>query len=308
MPTAPFPVSPELTAIAISYRNRRLIADEVLPRVPVGKAEFKYMKFAAADQLLIPDTKVGRKSQPNVVEIGATETPGVCVDYALMDAVPQADIDNAPPNYDPLAIATEYIASLLDLQREARVASLLTSTANWAAGNQTTLSGTSQWSDYANSNPLDAVLTAADACVLRPNVMVIGAQAFTKLRQHPKIVGAVFGNAATAGAVMADQLAELLGFEAVYVGEAFVNTAKKGQAATLSRAWGKDCVLLYRDRAAANIGTTAGFTASFGGKQAYQWWDNSVGARGAQMVKVADSVAEVMCASDLGYLFKNAVA
>jgi len=308
MPTAPFPVSPELTAIAISYRNRRLIADEVLPRVPVGKAEFKYMKFAAADQLTIPDTRVGRKSRPNVVEIGASEVAGVCLDYALMDAVPRQDIDNAPPGYDPLAVAAEYITSLLDLQREARVAALLTSTANWAAANQATLSGTSQWSDFTNSNPLDAILSAADSCVLRPNIMVIGVQAFTKLRQHPKIVGAVFGNAATAGAVMAAQLADLLGFEAVYVGEAFVNTAKKGQNPSLARAWGKDCVLLYRDRAAANIGTTAGFTASFQGKQAYQWFDQSMGARGAEMVKVADSVAEVMCASDLGYLFKNAVA
>jgi hypothetical protein len=205
-------------------------------------------------------------------------------------------------------VATEYITSLLELHREVRTASLLTNTANWAAGNQATLSGTSQWSDFTNSNPLDAILAAADRCLLRPNVMVIGAQAFTKLRQHPKIVGAVFGNAATSGAVMADQLAQLLGFEAVYVGEAFVNTAKKGQTATLSRAWGKDCVLLYRDPAAANIGTTAGITAEFIGKHAYQWFDNSVGARGAQMVKVADSVAEVMCANDLGYLFKNAVA
>lgn len=308
MPTAPFAVSPELTAIAISYKNRRLIADEVLPRVPVGKAEFKYLKFNAGDQLTIPDTKVGRKSQPNVVEIGATETAGVCVDYALMDAIPRTDIENAPANYDPLAIATEYITSLLDLHREVRTANLLTNTSNWAAGNQATLSGTSQWSDFTNSNPLDAILAAADSCVLRPNVMVIGAQAFTKLRQHPKIVGAVFGNAATSGAVMADQLAALLGFEEVLVGEAFVNTAKKGQAPTVSRAWGKDCVLIYRDRAAANIGTTTGFTAEFMGKQAYQWFDEKVGARGAEMVKVADSVAEVMCANDLGYLFKNAVA
>ena len=37
MSNAPFPIDPELTAIAIAYRNGRMIADEVLPRVPVGK-------------------------------------------------------------------------------------------------------------------------------------------------------------------------------------------------------------------------------------------------------------------------------
>ena len=42
--TAPFPVTPELTAIAIAYRNpdASLIADDVMPRVrPVSTREFR---------------------------------------------------------------------------------------------------------------------------------------------------------------------------------------------------------------------------------------------------------------------------
>ena len=42
MAKAPFPIIPELTGIAIAYRNRAMIADLVLPRVtPVSKEEFK---------------------------------------------------------------------------------------------------------------------------------------------------------------------------------------------------------------------------------------------------------------------------
>ena len=37
----PFPIDPQLTAIAVMYRNERLIADEVMPRVSVGQREFK---------------------------------------------------------------------------------------------------------------------------------------------------------------------------------------------------------------------------------------------------------------------------
>ncbi len=37
---APFPINPALMAIAIAYHNAQMIADEVLPRVPVGKQEF----------------------------------------------------------------------------------------------------------------------------------------------------------------------------------------------------------------------------------------------------------------------------
>jgi len=44
MSKANFPVNPVLTAIAIAYRNRRMIADDVLPRTDVGKQEFKYLQ------------------------------------------------------------------------------------------------------------------------------------------------------------------------------------------------------------------------------------------------------------------------
>ncbi|MGH2845433.1 MAG: phage capsid protein, partial [Thermoleophilaceae bacterium] len=74
MATAPFPVQPYLTAIAIAYRNPVLIADEVLPRVPVGVQDFKYLKHNLADGFTIPDTKVGRRAKPNEVEFQATET------------------------------------------------------------------------------------------------------------------------------------------------------------------------------------------------------------------------------------------
>ncbi|UVH84375.1 hypothetical protein NW342_22030 [Pseudomonas aeruginosa] len=73
MSNAPFPIDPELTAIAIAYRNGRMIADEVLPRVPVGKQEFKYWKYDLAQGFTVPETLVGRKSKPNEVEFSATD-------------------------------------------------------------------------------------------------------------------------------------------------------------------------------------------------------------------------------------------
>ena len=64
MANTPFPITPAMTAVAIAYRNPRLIADEVLPRVPVPLQEFKYLKYTLEDGFTIPDTKVGRKSAP----------------------------------------------------------------------------------------------------------------------------------------------------------------------------------------------------------------------------------------------------
>ena len=164
---APFPVNGELTAVAVSYRNRALIADLVLPRVPVMQSEFKYMKYDKDSGFTIPDTKIGRKSEANIVETGGVEVTDSTVDYALKDVVPMTDLANAPDGYDPKARATEFTTNLLDLAREVRAANLVFSTAQYGTANKATLSGTSQWSD-TTSDPIRAILGAMDSMLLPP--------------------------------------------------------------------------------------------------------------------------------------------
>ena len=229
MSFAPFPITPELTAIAIAYKNTSLIADNVLPRVPVGRQSFKHRLFALGDAFTLPYTKVGRTSAPNRVEFGFTEVTSSTSDYALDDAIPQADIENAPPGYNPLGRGVEMITSLIQLDREVRTANLVFNTNSYGASNKQTLSGTSQFSDFANSDPLGIILAALDGCVMRPNIGVIGQSVWTKLRQHPKVVKAVLGNAGDSGVVSREAVAQLLELEALYIGSGFVNTAKKGR-------------------------------------------------------------------------------
>ena len=113
---APFPIIPELTGIAIAYRNRALIADQVLPRVtPVGVSAFKYFLYSLAEGFTLPDTKVGRRGKPNQVEFTAEEKDGSTTDYGLEDSIPYADIENAPKGIDPRAQAVEYIMLTLAL-------------------------------------------------------------------------------------------------------------------------------------------------------------------------------------------------
>lgn len=306
---APFPIQPELTAIAIAYRNKRLIADEVLPRVPVGKEDFKYLKHAMADGFSLPDTRVGRRSRPNEVEFSASEVSASTQDYGLDDPVPQSDIDNAPPNYDPLGRAVEGLSDLILLDREVRTAGLVFNAANYGAANKVALAGNDQFSDFVNSDPLKTFMDALDACVMRPNVMVIGRPVWSVLSRHPKIVKAVLGNSGDSGIARRQDLADLLELEEIQVGEAFLNTAKKGQAVSLARVWGKHISLIYRDRNAnTRGGTTFGLTAQFGGRIAGAQEDSSIGLRGGQRVRVGESVKELITASDLGYFIQNAVA
>ena len=200
----PFPVQQELTAIALAYSNRAYIADQVLPRVPVGSREFKWLRFNRDEMFTIPETMVGRKGVPNEVQFGGTEVPGFVRDFGLDNLVPNDDIDSAPAGYDPIGRAVEGGAEIVALDREKRVADLVFNTNTYPTDNRTTLSGTSQWSDYTNSDPYSAIMAALDGMLMRPNTAVIGRLAWSKLRVHPKITAALApsstGNSPTSNA------------------------------------------------------------------------------------------------------------
>jgi hypothetical protein len=309
MSKTPFPISPEKTAIAIAYRNTSLIADEVLPRVPVGTEEFKYLKQTKEESFTIPDTKVGRKSRPNMVDFSATETPAATEDFGLEDFVPQKDIDNAPPAYDPQGRAVEGLTDLIMLDREKRCADLVFALATYPAAQRATLAGTSQWSDFTNSDPVQALLAAMDAMLMKPNTFVFGRAVWSKLSTHPKVVAAALGNASTAGIVSRQRFAEIFEVEKVLVGEPWLNTAKKGQAATMARVWGKHAALLHINKLAdTRQGMSFGFTPQFGSRIASTTPDPHRGLRGGVVVRVGESVKELVTASDAGYFYENAVA
>lgn len=309
MSTAPFPVTPELVAIARGYRNQRMIADDVMPRIPVGKKEFKYFAYDQADGFTVPDTFVGRRGKPSEVEFKATEVTSGCEDYGLDDPVPQDDIDQAPPNYNPVGKGVERLTDIIGLGREKRVADIVHAAATYPAGRKVTLSGTSQWSDFTNSTPIANIMTGLDACVMRPNIMVLGRAVFTKLATHPDIVKAVHGTSGDKGVAQRAAIASLFELEDVLVGEGWLNSAKKGQAASLVRVWGKHAALLFRDRNAdSRGGITFGFTAEFGRRNAGALPDASISVRGGQRVRVWESVKELVVASDCGYFIENAVA
>lgn len=314
----PFPIQQELTAIALAYRNERFIADEVLPRTPVGSREFKWQQFTRDEMFTVPQTQVGRKGEPNEVQFTGTEQASFVYDYGLDDVIPNEDLASAPPGYDPRGRAVEGIMELIGLDREIRTANLVFNTNTYPASNRTTLSGTSQWSDFANSDPYTAIMTAFDGMLMRPNVLVMGRAVFSRLRVHPKITAALApsstGNTPTSNAggtpAAAQALADLLEVDRIIVGESWYNTAKPGQAASLQRVWGKHVAGLHINNAATLRGNaiTFGLTAEWGSRVSGSMSEPKTGLRGAERVRAGESVRELIVASDCGFYWQNAVA
>jgi hypothetical protein len=317
MSTAPFTLQPRLTQIAMAVKPMGMIADMVCPRIQAPAEKFVYTKMATEDFFTVPDTRVGRTGKPNQVEFSGADVTDMTEDYGLDAPVPNKDIKLAEAtNYDPQALAAESVATLVELAREVRTAALFTTLNNYSASLRATLSGGSQWSDYANSDPADAIDTMLDSMLVRPNIGWMGRAVWTKLRKHPKLVAAVLGRLGTGAALTASgklerqAVADFLEVDMLHIGEVFINTAKPGQASAYSRAWGKDCGFCRIDPSVRSLRTvmpTFAFTAQWGMRVGGTIIDADIGLEGGVKVRVGEHVKELISATEAGCLFKNAV-
>lgn len=310
MQLRPFPTDPRLTGIVIAYRNAELIADKILPRVPVGKREFRWLKFDRAERMTVPETLVGRKSVPNEVDFSATEEAGMVHDRGLDDLVPNDDVAEAQgTGYDPVAEAVEGLMDLILLDREIRVAAKVMNPANYPTDNKVTVTGNDQFDD-PDSDPLKYITARLDSVFIRPNVLVMPKPVWTVLRSHPKVVSAVTVSGTVNGFATKQQVADLLEIQEIIVGEGWKNSAKPGQPATIVRVWGGDSMLaFYRNPTATpRRGVTFGYTAQWQGRVAGQIAEPKNGLRGSIRCRAGESVGELLVCTDLAFLFQDVLA
>lgn len=305
MQLRPFPTDPRLTGIVIAYTNNEMIADKILPRVPVAKKEFRWLKFDRAERMTVPETLVGRKSLPNEVDFTAAEEAGLVYDRGLDDLVPNDDVLEAQgTGYDPIAEAAEGLMDLVLLDREIRVASKVMNPSAYPAANQVTV--TEKWDDDT-SDPAKAINDALDGLFVRPNVVVLPVPVWNALRSHPKVIAKITPYGKTDGFATREQFAQLLEVQEVIIGQGWKNSAKPGQTPTIVRVWGGDSVLaFYRNPTATpRRGVTFGFTPQWQGRVAGQIAEPKMGLRGSVRVRAGESVNELLVCPDLAFLFKD---
>ena len=219
----------------------------------------------------------------------------------LDEPVPNQDQMNGPSE-SALMRATQRVMGFVELRREQRAAAMVSDPANYAY--TATLSGTSQWSDYTNSDPLNDLLTYLDMPFVRPNKLVIGRAVWTILSQHPKLTSSFAINSKI---ISKDQLAGLLEIDEIIVGDGWINTNAKGQTVSKTRIWGKFCAGIYQGNIANDSAGTWGYTAQFGNRIAGTIQDPDIGLFGGVKVRAGESVREVVTAKEFGFLLNNVV-
>ena len=194
------------------------------------------------------------------------------------------------------------------LKNEVIVAGLVQNASSYASGHVRTLSGTSQWSDQANSNPLADVDAAkdkiAEAVGLRPNIMVIGAGVLKHLRYHPKLQAQLGAN--DKKRITLDILKDLFELEDIIIGESRLTA--NGQFANV---WGNHVSLQIRGANSAGQPADEG-NPSFGytfRRSGLPFIDTYEGVGGkVEYVRYTDIKKAVVTGGKCGYLLKDVVA
>jgi len=297
-------IDPALSNVSIKYTNETFIADKIFPVVPVSKQTGKYYVYDKAN-LRIDKTNRAAGSGANEIDLGLSTVSFACDDHALKSFVADEIQDQAEAALNPLVDETETITEKLMLDRENILASLITNTAN--VTQNTTLSGTSQWSDYSNSSPIADIRTARTtihaATFKKPNTLILGKQVFDILCDHPEILERV--KYSQLGVVTEELLARIFQVSQVLIGEAGANTAAEGQADSLSYVWGKHAVLCYIAPRVGLKTLTFGITFTYSQRVAKRWRDED---REGTYVRIGqDNYVHKIVAAVAAYLIKNAI-
>jgi hypothetical protein len=218
-------------------------------------------------------------------------------------------VKNAITPTDPYFDATENVSELHLVNREIETAAMLTSTANLTQN--TTLSGTSQWSDFSNSDPIKDVRTGMQtvhsAIHKQPNTLVMGKQVWDKLIDHPAFIERV--KYSQLGVMTTDLMARILEVDRIIVGKAGKNTATEGQTDSMSYIWGKDAFLAYIAPKVQPKMITLGLTYQFEQKQVERLRGTDEEDRKGTYVRVGNYYYdENIIAASAAYLMKSVVA
>lgn len=240
-----------LTQISLDFPTTNLVGEALFPTVKVRKQSDKYYVFGR--ETWLPETSDYRAPGTE-----ANEIPGFKVsldtyyaqEHALQIAVTDEERENVDSPLSPDRDGTELVTSKILLGREVAMKNLVTNTANYASGLSITLSGTAQWSDYTNSDPIANWRTGMRAIHAKvfqePNLAVIPYQVMSVLEDHPDIIERI--KYSERAILTPEIIASVFGIQRVIIPGTAIGSGAVGVSGfgvTAGYLWGKDVLMAW---------------------------------------------------------------
>lgn len=312
-----------LTNMSVAYIQSAsaFIADKVFPIVQVQKQSDRYFVYDKGDWYR--DEAVERAP--------ATESAGGGYDidntpsyfarkYGYHKDITEEDRANSDAPLNPDQDAMEFITQKLLIKRERIWAANYFTTGVWTdktgvasapAANQFL-----QWND-ANSTPILDIKEQKTAVLggtgFEPNVLVLGAEVYDQLCEHPDIVDKI--KYSQKGVVTPDLLAGILDIPKILVAKAVVNTAARGATDAVGFIHGKGALLVYAAPRPAIKMPSAGYSFAWTGLLGAGAFGNRISriempwlGEGTERIEGEMAFDMKVVAADLGVYFATAVA
>jgi len=306
-----------LTNISLGYPNNGMVGDVLFPAVRVRKQSDLYYEFGQEHWLPEDDYRAPATPAIEIPGLTVSTNPYFAKEYALAIPVADEERENADSPLDPDKDGTELVTNKLMLRREQRIQTLVQTAANYNASHTVTLSGTSQWSDYVNSDPIGIVKTGIrqihSALFMEPTVGIFPYEVMTQLEDHPDFIERI--KYSQLGILTAELIAALFGLPKIVVPGIGYDSGVPGGTQTLGYLWGKDVVLAWVSAPGMkkpNFGYEFNWRYPNGKVQRVDRWREE--ARGADLIRVRRRYDLKLIAVDgsglsiAGYLIKAAVA
>jgi hypothetical protein len=306
-----------LTNVSNQYKPTGYISEQILPTINVVQTSGKLAGYGNDHIRISTQVHSGDGPYPRVKVDNRSTRSYVLEKHALSHVITEEDFANVEAPFDAEVDATDFLTNRLWIEKENGLAITLTTTANYATANTVTLSGTDQYSDLANSSPLEDSVTAhaaiLDSTGAAPNTVIMSRKTFNFMRIHPDILGSLGYKDNRPGGLEMGELARSLGVERVLIGDVMGNTAKEGQADVLAPIWGKDVIY------AVTPGTAAKYQVSLGYRiqktQPRRVFKNAINnPPNSKEILVDDWYQQLISGIDgsgdiiAGYLIKDAIA
>lgn len=311
-------VDPQLTNILLAYTNPQFLADQILPTVPDLKEESgKIARMGNAHLRQYSAKRSLYDTSDHQIEFTIDNDNAYAIDYFDLAAyVPDRLQGQLQLPFNALNAAQMTVMDGMKLQREIALAAAMTSTS--VITQNTTLSGTSKYSDPTNSNPDSDFDTARDAVQAgigrEANAIYLSRKVLNALRRHPFMLeisksalagGAPKNNVLSEGGLI-ETLKSWYELEYVFVGRTIKVTSQEGQTETKGAVWGDDVVFFYRTPSPSLFAPSFGYSFQLAGQNLQTRVRRHVSDKG-DLVEVLWAYQDKILDTNAAYLIKNAV-
>ncbi|OGP69683.1 MAG: hypothetical protein A2Y80_02145 [Deltaproteobacteria bacterium RBG_13_58_19] len=318
-----------LTNISIAFRNQMFIADRIFRNVPVNKKSDLYYTFPKG--AWFRDEAGVRGPGSEAPETGYNLGTGTysCIERAAKHGIPIEIINNADAALQPWDTGVRFATNKVLLSKEKVVSALVCTAANWTSSNNVE----ALWAPPGETNTFITDMLAAKEAVRKligiyPNVLMLEAKTFTKLKQVAEVLERIkySGTQGAPADVTAQTIAQLFELEEVLIGGAIYSSAKETKAGTDFTAvdlWETNTTkgsafLFYRPPAPAIEAPAAGYVFNWKGDAGQQsaiaqqdtyrtvryWWED---AKKRWVVEASEAFDAKAVGADAGYLFYDTI-